>query len=227
MGSLVKDIGHSEVNATLELLDRYGVSVDGLKRLRTKVSPAIIKQLVRFIEVGTVSRSTALSAFTTVNAQIGYPELDQIESQWSLRPKRHIDNLPVRGLGILLPKLPPKKERLIIMEIRDFESKPISPSLGQLTCPQWLQRWSEENLIGFNLELCRKDTAPYLVELRGTVWGRGQLWVATEPLQSSGPKTMLRLEDCENGVLRLKLMEYKYSDSIYAGFHMVYRIVER
>ncbi len=228
MGSLIKEIGHSEVNATLELLDQYGVTVPGLKTLRTKTSPAVIRQLTRFIETGIVSDEVALSAFTTFTVMIGHPDLAEVEHEWICGENRHIDNLPVRGLEKLLPQLPPYEEKLILMEFGSFTRFPTAtPTLGQLTDQEWLRQWSEKNLVGFTLELCRKNTAPYLAGTRGNSWSGGELWVATEPLRDRGPKTMLRLEDCKNKTLRLKLMEYKDGDTPYRGHHIVFQIGKR
>ena len=227
MGSLIKSIGHTEVNATLELLDQFGVTTEGLKLLRTKTPPAVIKQLVRFIEAGTVSDVVALSAFPTFNAPVGSPSLEKMEHEWICGEKRSLDDLGVGVLGKLLPSLPAETHSFILMEFADFAKFPTSqPTLKQLTDTRWLGEWSEKNLVGINLELCRRDTAPYLGHLKGELWNSRELWVATEPLRNGGSKTMFRLENCDNGMLRLQLKDFTESEDRVHGCttHIVFRI---
>jgi hypothetical protein len=228
MGSLIQKIGHTDVNATIELLDQYGVTVDGLKTLRAKTPPAVIRQLVRFIETGIVSDEVALSAFTTFTAMIGRPNLTEVENKWSDGENRHIDDLPVRGLEKLLPQLPPREEKFILMRFGDFTRFPNNaPTLGQLTDQKWLRQWSEKNLVGFTLELCRKDTAPYLADIRGNLWRGGELWIATGSLKNADPKTMLILEDFFNRTLRLKLIKYRGIETPCLSHHIVFQVGKR
>lgn len=51
MGSLLRETPHSETNATLELLDRWGVTREGLKRLRS-ASPDEQRAIAQMIERG-------------------------------------------------------------------------------------------------------------------------------------------------------------------------------
>src|ERR1035437_600275 len=55
MGRLITETKYSEVTATLERLDEFGVTTGGLKRIRT-MSPALLRQLTHIIENGLFSK---------------------------------------------------------------------------------------------------------------------------------------------------------------------------
>jgi hypothetical protein len=229
MGSLVKNIGYTEANATLELLDQYGITPEGLKQLRTRTSPAILMQLARFIEAGSVSEVNALSAFTAFNAEIRDVDLDEIQHWWvNINEKRWLDNTHhLNRFRHVFADLPPMMGNFILLQLGDFGRTPIfRPNLEKLIDQTWLDDWSCENLVGFSLKLCRQDTAPYLGKIRGEIWSGRRLWVASEPPSGTIGRPIFRLENCENGILRLQMKGIK-QDDCYVGDHIVFQIVKK
>lgn len=180
MGSLIAEIRQSESNAFLELLGHVGVTVQGVKSLR-KLPPATLKQLAAIIETGNVKKSTLLAVFYTFNLEIGGVSMEELGKHAELD-----DSIVPVELPEILTAYPRETRSFVIMDIQDLCSgAAFTVRFSRFLDADWLSRWSEENLLGFRLKLCRADVVACLLPICQEHLNADEavLWVASKPIQ--------------------------------------------
>lgn len=107
MGSLITEIPYSEVTATLEIFDRFGITRDDLKRFR-KAKPRLKGDLARLLKYG-VTSGPPVDCDADPFALKGWTvEFHQKNGQFifdSSQVKLHLDNSQMSGRRITGTKL--------------------------------------------------------------------------------------------------------------------------
>lgn len=189
MGSLVQT-PHSEVTASLERLDKFGLSQKGLKNIRT-MSPALLRQIVRIVERekptdGLDENTLAAFRFFSVDFKPWDAKLR------SVLFRRIADTCrdEVEELIRNSQHLGPDTRNFIILHLDDFhgpewyKGDAFKSCYEKMVSAKWLEAWSKANLIaGYCLKPCyRPDTA---IQIALTFDGMADI---PERLNVIGPK---------------------------------------
>lgn len=146
MGRLI-ETKHTEINATLERLDEFGVTTAGLKKIRI-MSPVLLKQLVYIIENGLPKTTDVLPGMCTFDVMLDSTNIDLI---WDKVKKHEMFQPPNQFFRRVLEessRLPVVRKKFITLSLKDlglYKSHRLTESLSSAT---WLKAWSEENLLG-------------------------------------------------------------------------------
>lgn len=162
MGRLMGIVRHSEVTATLERLEQYGVSAKGLKNVRT-MSPALVKQLAYLMEHG-ISKEDPLPGLPTFSLDIDSSNVDLIIEK--MKKKKIFDSRYVADILQKASPLQAVEKRFVSLAPCDFgvEDPDCYSEASKLTSSKWLLDWSKKNLLGrYHLVVCnRPDSAVHI-----------------------------------------------------------------
>lgn len=166
MGDLIKT-QYSDVTATLEVLDRFGVTSNGLKNLRT-MSPILGRQIAHLIEHCPLGMDKdappALDVFNVALDSTNPPKLYEALTNSSCNMSSLIAEMVE-----LSKDLPVERRMFVILNLGEFHQNRRWPLHQDLCSDRWLSEWSRRNLLGgFEITTCaRPDTAVHVAKTLG------------------------------------------------------------
>ena len=162
MGRLITETKYSEITATLERLEEFGITNIGFKKIRT-MSPALLRQLSHMIENDVSNQGAGFPGLCTFDIVVDSRNIDLIRKRF-IQDKVFESVFVIRDVLQPAFSLPVEHKKFIALTPKDFGEHDLSTAIDKFTSKTWLKDWSWRNLLGsYYLVPCdRSDAAIHI-----------------------------------------------------------------